>query len=226
MNAHIVKSACLAAIAASLATSSPAWAEDVKGSGPSRADPLRGRRDPRLRTQGLRRSRDARPADPARSRGQGPGAGGQADPHLLPHRRQEIGAGGLPQLSGRVAGRRFQDPVRMQGRRAVRRRFPVLRHQRRKGTPARPGRCHVRRQVLRGAGQGSAHRRHLRVPGRDGRRLQPHHAGVPAGARNQADANGAGPGAGHGRHAEVAGRIGPRRDLWRVLRYRQGRGQA
>lgn len=32
MNAHIVKSACLAAIAASLATSSPAWAEDVKGS--------------------------------------------------------------------------------------------------------------------------------------------------------------------------------------------------
>ena len=32
VNAHIVKSACLAAIAASLATSSPAWAEDVKGS--------------------------------------------------------------------------------------------------------------------------------------------------------------------------------------------------
>ena len=126
-----------------------------------------------------------------RSRGQGPGAGGQADPHLLPHRRQEIGAGGLPQLSGRVAGRRFQDPVRMQGRRAVRRRFPVLRHQRRKGTPARPGRCHVRRQVLRGAGQeGSARRRYLRVPGRDGRWLQPHHAGVPASARNQADADG------------------------------------
>ena len=38
VNAHIVKSACLAAIAASLATSSPAWAEDEGIQGPSRAD--------------------------------------------------------------------------------------------------------------------------------------------------------------------------------------------
>ena len=83
----------------------------------------------------------------------------------------------------------------MQGRRAVRRRFPVLRHQRRKGTPARPGRCHVRRQVLRGAGLSEAPTGDIYVfPDvmEDGSN---HITPVFQQVLETADANGAGPGA-------------------------------
>ena len=116
MNAHIVKSACLAAIAASLATSSPAWAEDVKGSKDHPA--LTRFEGAEIRAYEHKDFDEAVMPDrpiPREAEAKGLELEGKLTPHLLPHRRQEIGAGGLPQLSGRVAGRRFQDLFECKG---------------------------------------------------------------------------------------------------------------
>ena len=190
MNAHIVKSACLAAIAASLATSSPAWAEDVKGS----------KDHPALtRFEGAEiRAYEHKDFDEA-----------VMPDRPIPREAEAKGLeleGKLTRISYRIDGkksalevyRNYQGALQAGGFKTL---FEC------KGDEQCGGDFQsfvINGGKVRQPGQGdatfggkyyvvlakSAHRRHLRVPGRDGRRLQPHHAGVPAGARNQADANG------------------------------------